>query len=148
MRKDVHIHTYVCAYRRRPWSRLAISYRRRRSWSRLGTWIIFSRRSRRVWTRIFSVPTLKRRTHTGKRTNVASHIKYGARDPGHEGIKTGVRNYQNRGTRVSKPGYEGIKTGVRGYQNRGTKVSKPGYSSICPLWYSQQSVIYQHIVSS
>ena len=62
--------------------------------------------------------------------------------PGYEGVKTGVRECQIRGTRVSNLEYEsiksggtrvsnwGIKSGVRGYRIWGTRVSNPGYEVI------------------
>ena len=70
-------------------------------------------------------------------------------NPRYEGIRSGVRGYQirgtrgtrvsdpgyevsNPGTRVSDPGYEGIRSGVRGYQIRGTRVSNPGYEGMRP----------------
>ena len=43
-------------------------------------------------------------------------------DPGYEGIGSGVRGYQIRGTRVLDPGYEGMRSGVRGYKIQGTRV--------------------------
>ena len=41
----------------------------------------------------------------------------------YENIRSGIRGYQIRSTRVSDPGYEGIRSGVRGYM----RISDPGY---------------------
>ena len=54
----------------------------------------------------------------------------GEKLPGFKDIRSGVRGYQIRGTRVSDPGYEGIRSGVRGYQIRGTRLSDPVYEGI------------------
>ena len=63
-------------------------------------------------------------------------------DLGYEGVRSGVRGYQIRGTRVSDPGYdgiivegitsgyEGIRSGVRGHQIRGTRALDPGHEGI------------------